>query len=67
VAAGVLASLAASVGLAAAGVSVPVCMLVIVLALGASIVIDERRGAGKMNAALERLERASATGPARNG
>lgn len=67
VAAGVLASLAASVGLAAAGVSVPVCMLVIVLALGASIVIDERRGAGKMNAALERLERASATGPAPNG
>jgi low temperature requirement protein LtrA len=67
VAAGVLVSLAASVGLAAAGVSVPVCMLVIVLALGASIVIDERRGTGKMNAALERLEQESATGPARNG
>ncbi|MCU1512650.1 MAG: hypothetical protein JWO34_2490, partial [Arthrobacter sp.] len=44
VAAGVLAALAGSIGLAAAGVSVPACLLVIVLALGVSIVTDERRG-----------------------
>ncbi|MEK0154380.1 low temperature requirement protein A [Arthrobacter oryzae] len=62
VAAGVLAALAGSVGLAAAGVSVPVCLLVIVLALGASIVIDEKRGTHKMNAALEQMERASLQG-----
>ena len=59
VTAGVLAALAGSVGLAAAGFSVPVCLLVIVLALGASIVIDERRATGKMNATLEQMERAS--------
>ena len=62
VAAGVLAALAGSVGLAAAGVPVPVCLLVIVLALGASIVIDEKRGTHKMNAALEQMERASLQG-----
>lgn len=62
VAAGVLTALAGSVGLAAAGVSVPVCLLVIVLALGASIVIDEKRGTGKMNAALERMEQEVPTG-----
>ena len=62
VAAGVLAALAGSVGLAAAGVSVPVCLLVIVLALGASIVIDEKRGTHKMDAALEQMERASLQG-----
>jgi hypothetical protein len=56
VAAGVLITLAASVGLAAAGVSVPVCLLVIVLALGASIVIDERRGSERLHHALEKLE-----------
>jgi hypothetical protein len=56
VAAGVLAALAASVGMAAAGVSVPVCLLVIVLALGVSIVIDEKRGTERMNAALERMK-----------
>jgi hypothetical protein len=44
VASGVLAALAGSIGLAAAGASVPVCLLVIVLALGVSIVTDERRG-----------------------
>jgi hypothetical protein len=44
------------VGLAAAGVSVPVCLLVIVLALGVSIVIDEKRGTERMNAALEQME-----------
>jgi len=62
VAAGVLAALAGSVGLAAAGVSVPVCLLVIVLALGVSIVIDEKRGTHRMNAALEQMERAVSTG-----
>jgi low temperature requirement protein LtrA len=67
VAAGVLAALAGSVGLAAAGVSVPVCLLVIVLALGVSIVIDEKRGTGKMSAALERLEREVSTGPTTKG
>lgn len=56
VAGGVLAVLAASVGMAAAGVSVPVCLLVIVLALGISIVIDEHRGADRLHHALEKLE-----------
>jgi hypothetical protein len=55
VAVGVVVALAGSVGLAAAGVSVPVCLLVIVL--GVSIVIDEKRGTAKMSAALEQLER----------
>jgi low temperature requirement protein LtrA len=55
VAAGVVAALAGSVGLAAAGASVPVCLLVIVLALGVSIVIDEKVGTERMNAALERM------------
>ncbi|KQR79822.1 hypothetical protein ASF98_20375 [Arthrobacter sp. Leaf337] len=67
VAAGVLAALAGSVGLAAAGVSVPVCLLVIVLALGVSIVIDEKRGTHRMNAALEQMERAVSTGPTPKG
>ena len=62
VAACVLAALAGSVGLAAAGASVPVCLLVIVMALGASIVIDERRGAERLHRALGRLE-AGATAP----
>ena len=56
VAAGVLAALAAAVGMAAAGVSVPACLLVIVLALGMSIVIDERRGSDRLHDALEKLE-----------
>jgi low temperature requirement protein LtrA len=67
VAAGVLGVLAGSVGLAAAGVPVPVCLLVIVLALGVSIVIDEKRGTGKMNAALEQMERAASTDSAITG
>jgi len=62
VAAGVIAALAASVGLAAAGMSVPACLLVIVLALAAPIVIDERRGSGRLDRALEKLE-AEATAP----
>jgi hypothetical protein len=56
VAAGVIAAMAGSVGMAAAGVPVPACLLVIVLALGVSIVIDERRVAERMNRALEQLE-----------
>jgi hypothetical protein len=52
----VLAALAGSSGLAAAGASVPVCLLVIVLALGASIVIDERRGSKRLHLALEKLD-----------
>jgi low temperature requirement protein LtrA len=55
VAAGVIAAMAGSIGMAAAGVPVPACLLVIVLALGVSIVIDERRAAVRMNAALEQL------------
>jgi low temperature requirement protein LtrA len=61
VAAGVLAALAGSVGLAAAGVSLPVCLLVIVLALGVSIVIDERLDRTKMSAALERMKQEAKT------
>jgi low temperature requirement protein LtrA len=61
VAAVVLASLAASVGLAAAGMSVPACLLVIVLALAVPIVIDERRGSGRLDLALQKLERTSST------
>ncbi|WP_458780192.1 low temperature requirement protein A [Arthrobacter sp. D3-16] len=53
---GVLGALAASVGLAAAGVSVPVCLLVIVLALAVPIVIDELHGSGRLDRALEKLE-----------
>ena len=62
VASGVIAALAASVGLAAAGVSVPACLLVIVLALAVPIVIDERRGSGRLDRALGKLE-AEATAP----
>ncbi len=62
VAACVLMALAGSIGLAAAGASVPVCLLVIVLALGISIVIDERRGAERLHKALEKLE-AGTTSP----
>jgi low temperature requirement protein LtrA len=61
VAAGVIAAMAGSIGMAAAGVPVPACLLVIVLALGVSIVIDERRAAEKMNGALEQLEKKTRT------
>jgi len=57
VAAGVLAAMAGSVGMAAAGVPVPACLLVIVFALGVSILIDERRAAQRMSAALAHLEK----------
>lgn len=62
VAACVLVALAGSIGLAAAGASVPICLLVVVLALGASIVIDERRGTDRLHRALEKLE-AGTTAP----
>jgi low temperature requirement protein LtrA len=64
VAAGVVVVLAGSVALAAVGASVPVCLLVIVFALGASIVIDERRGTERLRAALEELERRAKARPA---
>lgn len=57
VAAGILVVLAGSVGLAALGASVPVCMLVMVLALAASIVIDERRGSERLHTALRKRKR----------
>ncbi|MDP9694068.1 UNVERIFIED_ORG: low temperature requirement protein LtrA [Arthrobacter globiformis] len=59
---GVVVLLAGSVALAGAGVSVPVCLLVIVAALGASIVIDERRSTDLLHSALERLEQRAKTG-----
>ena len=55
----VAAVLAGSVALAAAGVSVPLCMLVMVLALGVSIALDERSGHKGRTAALRRLEAAA--------
>ncbi|HEU4666172.1 MAG TPA: low temperature requirement protein A, partial [Arthrobacter sp.] len=64
VAGGVLAAMAAAVGLAAAGASVPVSLFVIVLALGASIVIDERHGSERLRLALQKLE-AGTTAPRR--
>ncbi|BAS11541.1 hypothetical protein AHiyo4_49630 [Arthrobacter sp. Hiyo4] len=51
-----VAALAGSIGLATAGVSVPICLIVVVLALGVSIVIDEKHGTERMNAALEQLK-----------
>jgi low temperature requirement protein LtrA len=64
VTAGVVVVLAGSVALAAVGASVPVCLLVIVCALGAAIVIDERRGPERLEAALEQLERRAKARPA---
>jgi hypothetical protein len=60
--AGVVVLLAGSVGLAAIGVSVPVCLLAVVLALAISIVIDERRGVARSEAALSRLQARAAKG-----
>lgn len=60
--AGVVVLLAGSVGLAAVGVSVPVCLLVVVLALAISIVIDERGGVARSEAALSRLQARAAQG-----
>lgn len=64
VAAGITMALAGAVGLAALGASVPVALLVIVLALAVSIIIDERRGAERLHAALKRLESEKAPHPA---
>ncbi|MFJ4169952.1 low temperature requirement protein A [Paenarthrobacter sp. NPDC089714] len=55
----VVAVLAGSIALAAAGASVPVCMLVMVAALGISITLDERLGHKGRAAALRRLEAAA--------
>jgi low temperature requirement protein LtrA len=59
---GLVMVLAGSVALAGAGVSVPGCLLIIVAALGVSIVIDERRSTERLHAALENLERRAKTG-----
>lgn len=59
---GIMLVLAGTVGLAALGASVPVCLLVMVLGLAASIVIDERRGTERLHHALQRLE-AGTTAP----
>lgn len=64
VAAGITLALAGAVGLAALGASVPVALLVIVLALALSIIIDERRGAERLHTALKRLESEEAPHPA---
>ncbi|KQR00204.1 hypothetical protein ASF72_15110 [Arthrobacter sp. Leaf141] len=62
VTAGVLVLLAASIGMAAAGVPVTLCLLLIVLALAGSVAVDELRASGRIHAALEKLE-AEATAP----
>lgn len=64
VAAGIMVALAGAVGLAALGASVPVALLVIVLALAMSIIIDERRGAERLHTALRKIESEAAPGPA---
>ena len=55
----VLAVLGGSIVLAAAGASVPLCMLVMVAVLGISIALDERSGHKGRAAALRRLEAAA--------
>ncbi|MFJ5958686.1 low temperature requirement protein A [Paenarthrobacter sp. NPDC092416] len=55
----VVAALAGSVAMAAAGASVPMCMLEMMVVLGLSIVFDERRGHKGRAAALRRLEAAA--------
>ncbi|WP_275776704.1 low temperature requirement protein A [Paenarthrobacter sp. Y-19] len=55
----VVLGLAGSIGMAAAGASVPLCMLEMMLALGLSIAYDERRGHKGRAAALRRLEAAA--------
>jgi low temperature requirement protein LtrA len=55
----VVAGLAASIVMAAAGASVPLCMLEMMLVLGLSIAYDERRGHKGRAAALRRLENAA--------
>ncbi|NWL10823.1 low temperature requirement protein A [Paenarthrobacter nitroguajacolicus] len=55
----VVLGLAASVAMAAAGASVPLCMLEMMVVLGLSIAYDERRGHKGRAAALRRLETAA--------
>ncbi|MFC8041480.1 low temperature requirement protein A [Paenarthrobacter sp. NPDC057355] len=55
----VVIGLAASIAMAAAGASVPLCMLEMMLVLGLSIAYDERRGHKGRAAALRRLEAAA--------
>ncbi|AFR30812.1 low temperature requirement protein A [Arthrobacter sp. Rue61a] len=55
----VVLGLAATIALAAAGASVPICMLVMMLVMGLSIAYDERRGHKGRSAALRRLETAA--------
>ena len=55
----VVLGLASSIALAAAGASVPICMLAMMLVLGLSIAYDERRGHKGRAAALRRLESAA--------
>ncbi|UVJ39353.1 low temperature requirement protein A [Arthrobacter sp. CJ23] len=55
----VVIALAGSVVMAAAGASVPLCMLEMMVVLGLSIAFDERRGHKGRAAALRRLEAAA--------
>ncbi|BCW12447.1 low temperature requirement protein A [Paenarthrobacter nicotinovorans] len=55
----VVLGLAGSIAMAAAGASVPLCMLEMMLVLGLSIAYDERRGHKGRAAALRRLEAAA--------
>ncbi|XAS71899.1 low temperature requirement protein A [Micrococcaceae bacterium Sec5.1] len=55
----VVLGLATSIAMAAAGASVPVCMLEMMVVLGLSIVFDERQGHKGRAAALRRLEAAA--------
>ncbi|MEV7663728.1 low temperature requirement protein A [Paenarthrobacter sp. NPDC089316] len=57
--AAVVVGLAGSIAMAAAGASVPVCMLEMMLILGLSIAYDERRGHKGRAAALRRLQEAA--------
>ncbi|MGO4434236.1 low temperature requirement protein A [Paenarthrobacter sp. RAF9] len=55
----VVLALAGSIAMAAAGASVPLCMLEMMAVLGLSIAFDERRGHKGRAAALRRLENAA--------
>ncbi len=55
----VVIALAGSIAMAAAGASLPLCMLEMMVVLGLSIIFDERRGHKGRAAALRRLEAAA--------
>ncbi|YCH07133.1 low temperature requirement protein A [Arthrobacter sp. alpha11c] len=55
----VVIALAGSIAMAAAGASLPLCMLEMMVVLGLSIIFDERRGHKGRAAALRRLETAA--------